>query len=86
MPRRSQLLSSVHDTSQVDPRAIHAGASVALVTRSLRSGETQEQYKNKQRHWKEWCEEKQFLTKCALLYFPASTSNCFDSNIHSETL
>ena len=30
----------------------HAGSSVILVFRSLRNGETQEQYSNKQKHWK----------------------------------
>ena len=69
LPRRSQLLSSEDNGYKVDPRAWHAGSSVALVTQSLRSGGTQEQYRNKQKHWKEWCEQQRFLTRCFPLHF-----------------
>ena len=66
MPRsRAQPFASDNNGSlHVDPRARHAGSSVALVTRTLRSEQTEEQYRNKQGHWKVWCAEQRFLTGC----------------------
>ena len=65
MPRRPQQTngSSVFDNPlSIDARARLATSSVALVTRTFRSGDTQVQYQNKQKHWKAWCQQQKFST------------------------
>ena len=46
----AQPFSDDNPSLHVDPRARHAGSSVALVSRILRSGQTEEQYNKKEEH------------------------------------
>ena len=63
MPRRPPQTSSIVDNPlSIDARARLATSSVALVTRTFRSGDTQIQYQNKQKHWKAWCQQQKFST------------------------